>query len=63
MFKYKHFNLTDKQYNDIKKWAETHPCAYRDNRLCGEEISITFKPTETETIISVKCICGEKLVL
>lgn len=69
MFTQKNFNLTDEQYETIKKWANTHECRCRPGNdspslsCCGGEISIIFTPTSIGTAISVSCVCGKKLEL
>ena len=68
MFTTKNFCLTDEEYEQIKKWANTHNCSCRYNgrpsRSCiGGEISIIFTPTSIGTAISAKCACGEELDL
>lgn len=68
MFIQKNFCLTDKEYETIEKWANTHECSCKyGNRpsrsCCGGEISVIFTPTTIGTAISARCICGKELEL
>ena len=68
MFTKNQFTLTDEEYAQIEKWADTHDCACRHGKrpsrsCCGGEISVTFTPTSIGTFVSVECICGAKLEL
>ena len=60
MFTNKEFKLSDEEYENLKKWAETHECGNRGMSCCGGEISITFTPTTIGTHISAKCVCGKE---
>ncbi len=68
MFTNKNFSLTNKEYEEIKEWADTHECTARcrdRNSLscCGGEISVIFTPTTIGTAISAQCICGKTFEL
>lgn len=64
MFKQKEFFLTNKEYDTIKKWAESHECSCRNNKsCCGGKISVTFTPTTIGTSTFARCICGAEIDL
>lgn len=68
MFTQKNFCLTDKEYETIEKWANTHECSCKNEdkpsrSCCGGEISVIFTPTTIGTAISARCLCGKKIEL
>ena len=63
MFTTRKFELTEEEYEKIKKWAETHECNCMGKSCVGGEISVTFTPTSIGTVIEAECACGDKVVI
>jgi len=56
--------ITEKMYEEILEWYETHndgKCANGKNGAIGGEISFEITPTSIGDFITVKCSCGETL--
>lgn len=67
MFTQKSFGLTDREFNAIRDWANTHECSCKGNTkprsCCCGEVSVTFTPTTINIFISAKCVCGKTIVI